>query len=247
MSTQPAITGFRRDGHLTDLALEHLLDGSALPGTAEHIEHCEACQQRLQAAQDFEAALPALPPMASVAPQPMVDAETRGANRPWMWATALTIAAVGLFVASAALQTPGREEGESFRVKGNGLTLQVFRDEGESSQRLREGDLIEPGDRLGFRVRHREGGHLMIIGVDDLDEPYLCYPQTLDGSPVYREGSTEPRALPEAIRMDATKGSELLVAVLCDEPHTYDTLSSALLEDRLPEGCVADRVELDKR
>ncbi|MCA9568188.1 MAG: DUF4384 domain-containing protein [Myxococcales bacterium] len=241
-----AMTGLRRDGHISDLALEHLLDDDALPGTEDHLATCDVCRARLAAARATDAMpLPALPPMASVAPEPTITASTPGANRPWTWAPMLLAAAVALFVATAALRAPGEDE-DTFRIKGASVALQVFRDEGESSQRLRDGDTIAPGDRLGFRVRQRRSGHLMVIGIDDRDEPYLCYPQSRDGESAPHGATLEPQPLPEAIRMDDKGGSELLVAIVCEEPFTFEEMSTALLEDRVPSDCATDRLELIK-
>jgi hypothetical protein len=242
MNTEPLpYSGLRRDGHLDDLALELALDGTPSDAAAAHLATCAACQARLDAARAFDDALPALPAFQPRADATPVEVPT-AANRPWAWATVLLVAAVALFAATAALQ----ERDDTFRVKGAGLALQVFKDEGGTSPRLRDGDAVEPGDRLGFRLRQRRAGHVMIIGVDQLDEPYLCYPQSNDGDAVELSASLEPRVLPEAIRLDDTRGSELLVAVLCDEPFTFDEMARAVADDSLPDDCVSDSVTLVK-
>lgn len=237
-----SFAGLRRDGHLTDLALEHLLDDDALPNTDAHLAGCAACSERLAAMRaEDQLTLPAfLPP--SVVQEPVLPGPP--ANDALRWFSGLAVAAAVLIGALVAL--PGDTAGDGYRVKGAGITLQVFRDEGENSQRLRDGDTIAPGDRLGFRIRQRNDGHLMIIGVDQQDEPYLCFPQSRDGESVLQEAASEPRALPEAIRMDEARGSELLVAVLCDDPFDFDEMARAVLDDRIPSDCATDRVELIK-
>ena len=180
------MTPFRRDGHLTDLALDQLLEDGTLEGTDAHLESCAVCRDRLAAANAVELpVLPfaekrGLPPQASVAAQP---AQPAAANRPWMWAALLvTAAAAAVLLAMAVPSVDEPVDPDGIRIKGAAVGLQVFRDEGDRSERLRSGDRIAAGDRLGFRVRNRTAGHLMIVGVDARSETYLCYPQGLDGA-----------------------------------------------------------------
>lgn len=239
------MTPFRRDGHLTDLALDVLVEDGSLEGTDAHLASCSVCRERLEAAAAVE--LPELPAFsrmpagASIAQPEPVPAP---ANRPWRVVALLAAAAAVLLVVGTQL---GGEEDDGIRIKGSGLSLQVFRDEGDHAERLRDGDTIAAGDRLGFRVRNREAGHLMILGLDSRDEAYLCYPQ-------YRDGDSEPvdaapRAvqLPEAIRMDAAPGTETLVAVFCEDAFTFEGMADAVKHDALPAGCSLDEVALEKR
>lgn len=249
------MTPFRRDGHLTDLALDMLVEDGSLEGTEAHLASCATCRDRLEAAAAAE--LPANPflkasseggmPLGASEVGPVDSepvAQPVAANRPWAMLALLACAAVALLVAST--QLPGGE-GDGIRIKGSGLALQVFRDEGDHSERLRNGAAIAPGDRLGFRVRNREPGHLMILGIDARDEAYLCYPQGRDGDSMPVDAAPKAVPLPEAIRMDDTPGTEQLIAVFCESPFSFDTMAEALLEDALPDGCVADEVDLEKR
>lgn len=231
------MTPFRGDGHLTDLALEHALDGSPLAGTEAHLAACAVCAGRLQAAGAVE-----LPPLAfpspSLAVQPAMAAP---ANRP-VWIGLIAVAAALVLVALLP-----RDAGDGIRLRGEALTLQVWRDGGATSERLVDGDRVAPGDRLGFRVRHREPGHLLVLGLDDADAAYVCYPQAEGGRSVPVDASLELDPLPEAVRLDAVGASERLIAVLCDAPFTLDEVSGALADGDVPEGCVADGVTLVKR
>ncbi|MCB9675496.1 MAG: hypothetical protein H6737_10295 [Alphaproteobacteria bacterium] len=233
------MNGLREDGHLTDLALEYALDGAPLDATRAHLDTCGVCRARLEAARDIE--LPAMPELA--APTAPVLQTPEPANRPWMWAVWLAAAAVAALVAVPLL----RPADDGLRVKGAGLSLQVYRDEGETSARLKDGDPIAPGDRLGFRVRNRDAGYLMVLGIDSADAPYLCYPQHGGGSAEEVGESPRPRPLPEAIRMDDTPGTERIVAVLCEGPFDFETMADAVSEDDLPAGCTMDGLTLEKR
>lgn len=242
MNTNPtSFSGLRRDGHLSDLGIDLVLDGEPPTGLDAHLQTCAACQARLDAAAAHDAALPVLPDFLPASNAPSYS-EPKPANRPWMWASTLLVAAVALFAATAALQA----NDDGIRVKGSSITLQVFKDEGDSSARLRDGDQVQPGDRLGFRLRQRRAGHVMIIGVDQLDDPYLCFPQSEEGDSIELKASSEPRALPEAIRMDDTRGNELLVAIVCDAPFTYETMAQAVVDDQIPSDCVTDSLTLEK-
>lgn len=241
MNTEPTFSGFRRDGHASDLALDLLLDGDAPAGLEAHLQSCAACQARLDAASAHDAALPILPDFARPS-SAATYREPTAANRPWMWTSVLLAAAVALFAATAVLQPAD----DGIRVKGSSVLLQVFKDEGDSSARLRDGDQVSPGDRLGFRLRQRRAGHVMIIGVDQLDEPYLCFPQSEEGDSIELTAASEPRALPEAIRMDDTRGEELLVAIVCDAPFTYEAMAQRVVDDRIPDDCVTDSLTLEK-
>ncbi|MEZ4320281.1 MAG: hypothetical protein R3F61_22570 [Myxococcota bacterium] len=240
------MNGLREDGHLTDLALEYALAGTPLPATAAHLDTCAECTARLAAADDV--ALPELPglqmPVQAAVVADAVAQAPEPANRPWVWAVgALAAAAVALIAVPLAMAP----QDDGVRVKGAALSLQVYRDEGETSPRLKDGDLVSPGDRLGFRIRNRDRGWLMVLGLDAADDPYLCYPQNEGGRAVETDASPRPRPLPEAIRMDDTPGTETLVAVLCDRPFAFEAMAERVRADDLPEGCAIDELTLEKR
>ncbi len=236
---------FRRDGHLTDLALEYVLDGQRSEDATTHLESCTLCAERLEAAEAVE-----LPPLPAQRPQQTTDStptpasQIEPANRPWMWAIFGAVASAALVLLVVRGLAPSEPDG--FRVKGNGLALQVFRDAGEASERLRDGDLIAPGDRLGFRLRNRMDGHLLVFGIDATDATYVCYPQAQGGGSAPIVAQSRPTPLPEAIRMDDTPGAERIVALLCDAPFTLDDVEAELRDGRAPEGCVFDDVTLEK-
>lgn len=216
------MTPFRRDGHLSDLGIDYTLQGKSLPGTDGHLGDCVSCSRRLVAA-------------GQVGRVPQA-----AANRAWVFGGLALAAAASLFLLPA---TVGVDDG--MRVKGAGLHLEVFLDAGTHSRRLANGDVVAPGDRVGFRVRH-EAGHLMILGVDAAHEPYLCYPQREGGLAASVGQRSEPQALPEAIRMDQTRGAERIVAVFCDQPFEFEYVAPYVGEGKTPAGCATQDLTLEK-
>ena len=222
---------FRHDGHLHDLAIEDLLDGDPGPGAGAHLDACAVCRDRLDAARRYgeEAQIPPLH-----AP--------RAVNRPfWVAGGAMAAAAAAALIAFAVW----RPIDDGINVRGSGVQLRVYRDEGSVSRRLRDGDPIAAGDRLGFSVQHREGGYLMVVGLDARDEGYLCYPQESEGA-VWEQAARSPRELPEAIRMDDTPGAERLIALLCDEPFGFDEAMAAARTQKTPRGCARSEITVVK-
>ena len=135
---------------------------------------------------------------------------------------------------------------DEFRIKGSGINLLVFRDDNGTSARLRGGASIHPGDRLGFQVRNRDDGYLLVMGIDGSGEPYLCYPQSEGGSAMPTLASPSATTLPEAIEVDDVLGEDHLIAVICDEPFHFDDIAGAIQTDELPHGCAVDEVLLQK-
>ena len=97
---------------------------------------------------------------------------------------------------------------------------------------------------MGFRVRARSGGHLLIAGFDG-SSSYLCFPQMLGGASAPFAGGEDWFDVPEAIRLDDRLGDERLVAVVCDAPIAIGQLGERL-DAALPEGCRSAEVRLRK-
>lgn len=216
---------FSEDGHLHDLGLELLLARApAADEAAAHVAACQTCQARVAAARAIHAP-PRRSPWASPAR--------------WFGLVGLGAAAV----AAVFLLAPGSEE-DALRTKGSAVALEVFRDaQGAASERLRDGDEVHAGDRLGFRVRSRDAGHLLILGTDG-GAPYLCYPQGLGGRSAPIAATAAASDVPEAVRMDDKLGEERLVAIVCDAP--FEVAQVAGLDAALPPGCRSAAVTLRK-
>lgn len=231
---------FTRDGHLLELAIErYLLDElDERAQVDEHVAGCADCARLLERYRE-PVALPALPPLG--APQEGVDplepANDPSGVAPWkLVSAALAVAAAVLF---------GVFLPDEFQSRGGQLELEVYRHDGASGEQLSEGDVVHPGDRLGFRLESGRGGHAMVLGQDEAGSIYPCWPQP-EGVSVQLDPMTEPTTLPTAVRLDDTLGTETIVAIVCDEPFTFGHAADALAQGEELFGCASVGVALEK-
>jgi len=68
------------------------------------------------------------------------------------------------------------------RLRGGRFTLEVWVHDGQHKRLVDSGDEVFAGERVAFRVSAATAGHLLIVGVDQSGEVYLCYPRR--GRPV---------------------------------------------------------------
>ncbi|MFT7625787.1 MAG: hypothetical protein ACI9WU_004978, partial [Myxococcota bacterium] len=140
--------------------------------------------------------------------------------------------------------------GDGIRLRGSAVTMEVILDDQSHGRILEQNDVVHPGDRIGFRVRARRAGHLLVLGVDDRDTAYPCYPQRPSASAVAFEATDGFVRLEEAIRFDAIPGREKLAAILCDQPFDIQRAARAVLsglEEAGLDGCAIDRLVLIKK
>jgi len=233
-----------RAGHLSELALDmRRYDPGPHPEIDRHLTICEACREALAAlaAEDALARIPA--------PRP---ARRR---RPLAWlaggATLMAAAAVAFIVTRPATADPEGADGPGglgpTTLKSGPFDLEVFVHDGARSRAVVSGDTVHPGERVGFRVRVREPGYILVIGRDDLGNSYMCYPAGEVGVAVAQAfpDTLEPQVLPVAMRFDDVLGSEHLVALLCPAPFAASDLGPALTAGG--EGCARHELTLHKR
>lgn len=266
-----------RDGHLHELGVHRLLAGE-LGGAAlevgRHLEGCAVCQARRDAVQAIAAEpLPELkfPARSGLAQAPRragAEGVAAQASAPVAAPLAAPVAAplaarrpirrwgavggVAALLLGGLLWSQVPEPGE-FTARGGGLRLEVWREEQGKARRLQDGDGVQAGDRLGFRVASEAPGELIVAGVDGTGAVYPVWPPGGSGSaPV--TASKEAQQLDAAIQLDSTPGAERIVALRCGEPVGWGWLSGALKAEagaeRLPalkEGCVQEEVRLQKR
>ena len=236
--------------HLSELTLERIAAGEIqAPALEEHLSTCSICQARLQAIRDHEAAYR----------PPPLQRERPSNRRSWMVpAMAMSAAAALLLVigqqsiTSTPSQAPESVYPEdTFRLKG-GLNIEFFIKRGVHVQKLKGGDVIHPGERLGFRTSSTTSGHLMIVGVDGRREPYLCFPQRNQGRSSPISPSRELVTLDEAVVFDDLLGQEDIVAIFCDTEFSYADVRDGLIMERKTEaaafkpGCRLRTIQLRK-
>ena len=212
--------------HLTDLRLERVLTGEIDPRDEPHLTSCETCQARFDAAKVFEQAHPIRPP---VSPQ-------KRSTAPWVGLS--LAAAAALAIGLVWSRPPSVQDRPEFISKG-GFSFEVHVHDGEQSRQALPGETVHPGDRLGFRVRAKRAGHLLIVGVDATGEQYVCYPQSGGGKSAPLSATEAMNTLGEAIKLDKTLGEERLQAIFCETPFELSELTSKT-------GCVRRDLAVDK-
>ncbi|MBU0552117.1 hypothetical protein KKB55_15060 [Myxococcota bacterium] len=242
---------FDLDGHLTDLSLDRLLyeplDVEIERALRAHIEGCEACRARQAEIQAQDAASSFAPPSTSRRGDALGDvisdvisdvidlAAVRRRRRAhlgaWLGGVFALAAALVLFVqprpepllpAGPALDLDG------VRLKGGAFEMEVYADDQPGGRLLEDGAVVYPGVRLGFTVWARRAGHAMIVGWDQRDEIYPCWP---DDGPAPLAASPKagaPRAVDSAVVLDETLGAEHLIGVYCPHDFTLVDLRAAL-------------------
>lgn len=230
-----------RAGHLSELALDRLrFDPTVAPDEkAEadaHLATCAACRDAMAMLASEDASF-------AVAPRVRVSALRPRISTGWIGAgvSALALAAVVLL----AVRVRPRDDGDVMRLRGSPIDFEVFVHDGSDSRAVLSGDTVHPGERVGFRVRARDPGYLLVLGHDDTGNRYLCYPEGVigDAIAVAFQESPEPRVLPTAMRFDDILGSEHITAIFCPAPFTaYD-----VGPDMQPAGCISHEVSLVKQ
>ncbi|MCP4804986.1 MAG: DUF4384 domain-containing protein [Proteobacteria bacterium] len=241
---------FTRDGHVLELALERYVLDELESGHAElvdlHVAECETCAASLTAIHEDDTAMPAFWARIDLSGDTdLGDIEPANDPQgvtipPWKKITPI----LGL-LAAALLIGLLLPTGPEFEARGGEVELQVYRHDGEQGAPVFDGDVVHPGERLGFRLASGRGGHAMVVGVDDAGTIYPCWPQP-EGVSVLLDPMTEPTTLPTAVRLDDMLGSERIVAVVCDDAFTFGHVADAIAEDVLLDGCETAEIELLK-
>jgi len=159
----------------------------------------------------------------------------------------LLAAALLLFV---VLPREGPHGTDEIRLKGTSFELEVHVHDGIATRRVLDGDVVHPGERMGFLVRANRAGHIIIVGRDVRGETYLCYPQGLEAHAVDYVPSDALTDLEVAMAFDDVLGHEQVVAYLCDHPLTFAELTGPVAS-ATPlgpvAGCLRRELTLDKR
>jgi hypothetical protein len=193
-----------------------------------HAERCERCTAMLAEIRADRAALAGVTPMWA--------APRRTVRVAWLAAPALLAAAgLVLFVALRrdAADAPGVLQ-DGVRVKGSGLSLEVFVRHAGQVRRARDGEDVTPGDALRFALRGHGAAHVAVLSRDGAGVASVYAPRTAVTL------TARAHELPGAIELDATPGPERLIAIACATPFEVEPLRAALAVGEplaLPDGC----------
>ena len=139
-----------------------------------------------------------------------------------------------------------REPGEDIRSKG-GVALTVFRERGGAVHTVADGDMLQAGDRLRFRVQApAEGGKLMVVGVESSGSVFPYYPA--DG--VARSPELDPEGtIADAVALDTSTGAESIQLVWCPTGFAVSALAAGGPHDgvRAPKGCRTAMLRVTKQ
>ena len=116
---------------------------------------------------------------------------------------------------------------DNYRVKG-GLSVGFFVKRDGSVIKAQDNGIVHPGDQLGFQVSSPVAGHLMIIGVDQSQKPYLCYPQDTGGHSRAFGPTKEMTTLEQAVALDEVLGQEHFTAIFCERKFGFDEVAKQL-------------------
>ena len=244
MTSELEGTMLRRDGHVSSVGIDRYLYEDLVPAQRRivetHMADCTVCAARIQEAREADdaAVIPPMPELVLRRAEPMAKVVPLWRRGPVLGAAAAAMAASLVLVLWTAPPAPDGGSGsptEEFVRKGAGFTMHVVVDDGAGGRVLTSGDAVRPGDNLGFRIHPERDGYVMIVGSDQTNAPYPCFPQTSIAA-ARVEASAEPFALKAAVELDDVLGAERIVGVLCPEPFEFGTLSEALRAS--PQGTV---------
>ncbi len=264
---------FDRAGHVTELAgnqylLDDLDDGQRAVVQA-HLEECAQCAARIEAVEAHDRKFELKPSNVAVAlaaekgdptAKGLVSLQERRAakneKRAFIGIGIAAAAAIALTVwvmPSDEPDAPAAIEEDGIRMKGGALDVEVFANDGRESRAVHNGDVVRPGERLGFKVTAKNPGYLLIAGVDDTGQVYPVHPSS--GSATHTD-PVEASDLESAIQLDDVGAKERIVAALCEQPFDLAAIKPTLTNARgmaaaAPKedpfgACVYDEVVLKK-
>jgi hypothetical protein len=231
-------------GHLSSEAIDLLLLSALAAPEAEearqHLDGCDDCRRRWrelnQDTQRFEQFVFArtLPKV-----EARVEAERQGLLGRFRLQVLLPV--MGLAAAAAVVAAmPGQTEDDVYvGIKGGQPTFEVVAARGPAGGQfqVKPGVPLQPQDKLAFLVNPAGAKYVLVASRDGAGVFSVYYPFGAHESQALtpRPGRVE---LPGAVELDATLGTEHVVAAFSDEPVTAQQVEAALTanprQPRLP-------------
>ena len=243
-----------RSGHLLELTLDRYRFDPPEPAlhtaVTAHLATCEPCRAALDALVLGDAQVSLAPPARSSVVIAMAARDFSATRRKTAWlggGVVLALAALVLFATR-----PWQPADDVITLKGSPIDFEIHVHDGERSRPVLSGDVVHPGERMGFRVHLRRAGYLAIFGRDDQGASYPCYPLA-EGAPVAANleavalaRSDAPLTLPVAMRFDDILGDEHITAVFCEGPFALGTAPITMAAELAQRGCQVREVMLHK-
>lgn len=241
----------REPACLSDLLLDQLrvgeLPASSLGGTTAHLETCPRCQEQLAALEQDAAAFSREQdgPCWLSAHSPRSPRSPRSWMRPAIALTAILAAALALvWIRPASTPTPSEA---TVRLKGH-ASINIYVRHDDRTLRADPRTIVHPGDALRIATSVSRPSWIALFGLDARGTLSLYHP--IGDETEYVPGGTE-RLLDMALELDDVLGEEAFIAVFCDVSMRVEPLREALAQNlenpALPEGCLLDRVVLEKQ
>ncbi|MEZ0314519.1 MAG: hypothetical protein ACAI38_22345 [Myxococcota bacterium] len=135
-------------------------------------------------------------------------------------------------------------EVDSERVKGSGVGLTVALVGSGAPKALASGAVVHPGDRLQLAYDAGDYRYLALIGIDGGGVMNVYYPE--GGEVMARRPAESRGAFPFSLTLDATLGTETMVAVFAEQPLPLKRIEEAVRKNEVLPGVSTVRVTLDK-
>lgn len=224
-------------GHLSsetiDLLLLSALSAPEANQAKEHLDTCAHCKQRWQELNEdkqrfeqfvFARTLPKV--------EARVQAERQGFFA--RFKLQILIPAIGLAAAFAVVSAfPGTQTEDDVYVgiKGGQPSLDVFAVRGESGAfQVKGGAKLQPSDKIRFVVNPAGAKYLLVASRDGAGVFSVYHPFGAEKSQPVADKNAKVE-LPGAVELDATLGTEHIVAAFSEEPLSATQVKEALEAD----------------
>lgn len=230
--------------HLSDLVLDRILLGEDVGAARAHLENCVECRARLEAldrtALEFR----------KTAPIPMMAARTR---RRLNAKPRMIFSSLGALAAAAiVLLFLARPDDPDVRLKG-GVALSVYRQRDPAAESLLPHARVRPGDVLRFGVKTPRAGFAAVASIDGAGVVTIYAPP---GPELEAIAAGKEQILDGTVELDATLGTERLIALVCKDKLRTGEVRDAIARARIAGkgddaehavgGCATTSFSLDK-
>jgi hypothetical protein len=224
-------------GHLSSETIDLLLlSALSAPETNEAKEHLDACPHCKQRWQELNEDKQRFEQFVFARTLPKVEARVQAERQGFFGRFKLQflIPAIGLAAAFAVVASfPGTQTEDDVYVgiKGGQPSLDVFAVRGEGGAfQVKGGSKLQPSDKIRFVVNPAGAKYLLVASRDGAGVFSVYHPFGADRSQPVAEKNAKVE-LPGAVELDATLGTEHIVAAFSEEPLSATQVKEALEAD----------------